>query len=1105
MGDLTIMKFQKNVAISAGMLMSITSITPIFANETCSLDTSAVIQICEDSIKDSSSLIHDIMNGIEIEKEEPQETVVYNNMTYTQPVTYTYVEQEDYVEQTMTVDEFMALYGSMIEKTGQDGTVATDISAQQAAYDTALSNYNIALAEYEAASQLIETTKEVEVEITEEITDEDGNISEITRTEIQTVTEMTPAGDIETAQEKLNAAKIELDNAQTALDASSIIVDKNTVQEPVTYVNSGTCGDNLTWTLDDNQQLTISGTGEMYNYIDYATYSPWGTNVVKVVIESGVTSIGNYAFKNCSNLVDVVIPDTVSNIGDGSFSYCSNLSSVVIPKGIPCIGHNTFEGCDSLTDINIPNSVHSIGDNAFADCRSLVDIVIPDKVDTIGQGAFYGCSSIQSIFIPNQVKRIENSTFYECSSLTSVFIPDNVTYIGDSAFENCFSLSSVNNPVNVEYVGDRAFKDTPFFDEYEGDFVIMGRGFLYKYKGAGSVLTIPDTVIRIGSYVCEYPKSIYDKIVISDSVQYIYDHAFDGCKASTAILSKNLVSIGNWAFSSLPIKEITVPDTVTTLGDFAFYGCKFLTTVNLSQGLTKIGGSTFYECKALKSIIIPNRVTVIGPMAFYGCEQLQSLDLPNSLVSIGDMTFSGCSLLEYITISENVTEIGYDAFAYTPFIESYTDDFVILGNGVLHKYNGNDMDVIIPNTVFRIGNSAFAGKEITSVTIPDGVVSIGNDAFSDCMNLTEIRIPNNVTSIGNQAFFSDYKLETISISSSVNTIGIRAFEGTKFLANYDDEFMVLGNGILYKFFGNEKNVVLPQTVKSIQSYAFSYGNDLESITLPEGLTTIGFRAFEDCKNLKKINVPKNVKSIDAEAFYYCTGLTDIQLPENLSQIGEDTFRGCIRLGDVYYQGTKKKWNEKQLYEFLPHVNVHFEEPFTDVAQDAWYYSVAMECYETGLINGTSGTTFSPMQEMTRAMVVTILWRMEGQPSVAFNNKFSDVSSKQWYATSISWAEKAGVVHGYGDGTFKPDAAVTREQVAVMLANYATYKGVYVPGTKKLNTYPDGSQVSNWAQSGMKWALTNGIISGNGEGYLRPKKSATRAEGAAMLLRMKNWL
>ena len=180
-------------------------------------------------------------------------------------------------------------------------------------------------------------------------------------------------------------------------------------------------------------------------------------------------------------------------------------------------------------------------------------------------------------------------------------------------------------------------------------------------------------------------------------------------------------------------------------------------------------------------------------------------------------------------------------------------------------------------------------------------------------------------------------------------------------------------------------------------------------------------------------------------------------------------------------------------------------PFSDVPQGSWFYDVAKECYETGLISGTSATTFSPYQEMTRAMVVTILWRLEGQPSVSFNNKFSDVSSKQWYASSISWAANVGVVHGYGDGTFKPDAPVTREQIAIMLANYAQYKGLYVPGTKKLNTYPDGYQVSSYAQAGMKWAISNGIISGNGEGYLNPKKSATRAEGAAMLLRMKKWL
>jgi hypothetical protein len=191
------------------------------------------------------------------------------------------------------------------------------------------------------------------------------------------------------------------------------------------------------------------------------------------------------------------------------------------------------------------------------------------------------------------------------------------------------------------------------------------------------------------------------------------------------------------------------------------------------------------------------------------------------------------------------------------------------------------------------------------------------------------------------------------------------------------------------------------------------------------------------------------------------------------------------------------------FKAVCHIEVQF--PFSDVSKDAWYYDVAKDCYNLDLITGTSSTSFSPMQTMTRAMVVTILWRMEDSPTVAFNDKFKDVKSTQWYANPISWAEKSGVVHGYGDATFKPDAAVTREQIAVMLSNYAGYKKKYQAGTAEYSTYPDGNQVSAWAETGMKWALTNGIISGDGAGYLHPKKSATRAEGAAMLLRMKNWL
>lgn len=177
----------------------------------------------------------------------------------------------------------------------------------------------------------------------------------------------------------------------------------------------------------------------------------------------------------------------------------------------------------------------------------------------------------------------------------------------------------------------------------------------------------------------------------------------------------------------------------------------------------------------------------------------------------------------------------------------------------------------------------------------------------------------------------------------------------------------------------------------------------------------------------------------------------------------------------------------------------------DVPKDAWYHDTVKECYETGLISGTSATTFSPNQNITRGMIVTVLWRMQGQPKVAFNSKFNDVKSNQWYSIPVSWAVKTGVVHGYGDGTFKPDGAVTREQVAVMLANYAQYKKVYkASSSSSLSWYSDYSEISSWAVPAMSWAVSNDIIYGSYWGFY-PKDSATRAQGAAMILRFNNLL
>ncbi len=228
-------------------------------------------------------------------------------------------------------------------------------------------------------------------------------------------------------------------------------------------VASGYCGSegdgkNLTWTLDSEGTLTISGKGEMKDY-DYFS-DPWVGSAVKCVsIESGVTCIGDYAFHNCTNLTGVTIPNSVTSIGGSAFSDCSSLTSITIPSSVTSIGEDVFWGCGSLTSVTIPNSVTSIGRFAFSDCSSLTSITIPSSVTSIGRFAFSGCSSLTSITIPSSVTSIGERVFVGCSSLTSVTIPNSVTSIGEGAFWGCGSLTSVTIPSSVTSIGERAFYD----------------------------------------------------------------------------------------------------------------------------------------------------------------------------------------------------------------------------------------------------------------------------------------------------------------------------------------------------------------------------------------------------------------------------------------------------------------------------------------------------------------------------------------------------------------------------------------------------------------------------------------------------------------------
>ena len=268
------------------------------------------------------------------------------------------------------------------------------------------------------------------------------------------------------------------------------IPDRMNVHFKDNIYDSGSCGENVTWTLTADGTLTISGTGAMTDYT-YDSRSPWyscRTYIKRVVMQQGVTSIGDHAFWDCSGLTSVTIPDGVTSIGDSAFSGCVALTSVTIPEGVTSIGDYAFAYCVSLTSVTIPDGVTSIGDSAFSGCTALTSVTIPGSVTSIGGGAFSGCTSLTSVAIPSSVTEIGGSAFSGCTGLTSVTIPDSVTSIGDSVFSGCTALTAVTISDGVTAIGGSTFSNC----------IRLAK------------VTIPKSVTSIGKNAFYYCESIAD-------------------------------------------------------------------------------------------------------------------------------------------------------------------------------------------------------------------------------------------------------------------------------------------------------------------------------------------------------------------------------------------------------------------------------------------------------------------------------------------------------------------------------------------------------------------------------------------------------------------
>ena len=384
-----------------------------------------------------------------------------------------------------------------------------------------------------------------------------------------------------------------------------------------------------------------------------------GDEITDLVIPNDVTNISNHAFECCEGLTSVTIPNNVIEIGDYAFYGCYNLIEASISNSVTTIGEYVFS-CSGLTSLTIPNSVTTIGYKAFYRCSELTSVIIPNSVSSIGMQAFEDCSSLISLTIPGSVKSVRESTFALCSNLTSLTIMEGVEKIGKSAFFYCRSLSSVEFPNSITYIGDGAFDSCTRLSS-----VTLSNRLSYVGKDAFG-----------GNYMA---------VNISDLASW--------CSINFGEGGNPLSRLGHLLLNGEEIKDLVIPNGVTSIGNRAFQNLTGLNSVDIPSSVTSIGISAFMGCSGLTTLAIPNSVTSIGDGSFSGCVGLTSLVIPNSVTSIGSAAFSYCKGLTSLTISDGVNTINSRAFYGCTGLNS----------------------IIIPNSVTSIGNNAFDGIEFSTV------------------------------------------------------------------------------------------------------------------------------------------------------------------------------------------------------------------------------------------------------------------------------------------------------------------------------------------------------------------------------------------------------
>lgn len=703
-------------------------------------------------------------------------------------------------------------------------------------------------------------------------------------------------------------------------------------------VADGTCGDNLTWVLDDDGVLTIEGDGVYIGY-EYYTDAPWypyANEVKTVTMTDSIITIGKDTFRECSCLTEVQLSANVRKIGDNAFFGCTSLCDIELPESLEVIGNYTFCGCTGLPEVTLPARVYQIGEGVFYGCTRLESVTLPDALKVISNEAFRECKSLSSITFPHRLTTIWSNAFLNCHSLTQIVFPESLTTLGKSVFQGCNRLQSVYLNEGLEVLSEYTFTGcTSLTDVYFPDTLTTIGSNVFQSCYQLSSLHFPESLEHIGKYAFLYCTSL-TSITLPENVTYLAWTAFAGSSVQE-ITFTNDAQISYQVLANTP--ELTVlhfSDAIQNIDPeiFKLHSiCAYNVQDEDGEGyVSKNGVLYFYDpyleaytlvrypvAKTEKTYCVLNGTETIGAYAFQNCT-LTMIDLSNGVTSIEKGAFGNCVNLETLCVDRLECMIDDSAFTGTSIeclqcsnIDRYVEDspYISLStikkytvkdtnhvgyrdiDGVLFFYDASteqlklvhypmgckDTQYIVPEGTHTIVQNAFAGVDsLKNIALPTSLRRIEEGAFRVCTSLKSIHFPDNMTSLGAYAFYGCSALESVTLSKSLSTIG---------------------------------------------NYTFADCTALQSCTLPQNLKYIGMRAFYNCRYLKEISIPESIVSMDTECFANCTALRKVYfygaVPGDLAQ---NAFRNNHATFTIHYiEGkvgwTSPTWNGYTTATFIP--------------------------------------------------------------------------------------------------------------------------------------------------------------------------------------------